>query len=172
MQKPSSLAVHRLNCCHMQGRNSQRELRKQLSEKCTSTVQNIVKIARSVREESGSEVWAVTYQWACGMACDDKLSISTTHAGCGRLSTKICRKGEVYIAFPSGKDLSVARAAGYCINMKLLQDRYDHHMHMQAAEQLPHQLVQLDLHLSVVHHHLSNLADSARRVATADDSVT
>lgn len=49
----------------MQGRNSQRELRKQLSEKCTSTVQNIVKVARSVREESGSEVSAVTYQGAC-----------------------------------------------------------------------------------------------------------
>ena len=45
-------------------------------------------------------------------------------------------------------------------------------MLMQAAEQLPHQLVQLDLHLSVVHHHLSNLADSARKVAAADDSVT
>ena len=45
---------------------------------------------------------------------------------------------------------------------------------MQAAEQLPHQLVQLDLHLSVVHHHLSNLADSASAptstVAPAHDS--
>lgn len=33
---------------------------------------------------------------------------------------------------------------------------------LQAAEQLPHQLVQLDLHLSVVHHHLSTLADFAK----------
>ncbi len=56
--------------------------------------------------------------------------------------------------------------------LKVLRERYHYRMLMQAAEQLPHQLVQLDLHLSVVHHHLSNLADSARRVATADDSVT
>ncbi|CAL5219323.1 g1133 [Coccomyxa viridis] len=92
----------------MQGRNSQRELRKQLSEKCTSTVQNIVKVARSVREESGSEAVADSAR---------------------RLAAK---------------------------------ERFISHS-LQAAEQLPHQLVQLDLHLSVVHHHLSNLADSARK---------
>ena len=33
---------------------------------------------------------------------------------------------------------------------------------LQAAEQLPHQLVQLDLHLSVVHHHLFSLAEFAK----------
>ena len=55
---------------HMQGRNSQRELRKQLSEKCTNTVQNIVKVARSVREDIGSEVWAVTHHGlALWLAC-------------------------------------------------------------------------------------------------------
>jgi hypothetical protein len=45
-----------LNTWHMLGRNSQRELRKQLSEKCASTVQNLVKAAGTVREQSGSEV--------------------------------------------------------------------------------------------------------------------
>ncbi|CAK0743804.1 hypothetical protein CVIRNUC_001498 [Coccomyxa viridis] len=91
----------------MQGKNSQRELRKQLSEKCGSTVQNIVGVAGSVRDQSGSE--------------------------------------------------AVAEAA----RRFAAKERFIAHS-LQAAEQLPHQLVQLDLHLSIVHHHLFNLAEFAK----------
>ena len=123
--KPSSLCVCRgraagllsnvlLNTWHMQGRNSQRELRKQLSEKCASTVQNLVKVAGTVREQSGSEVRLADL--AFGSRCllparqQRPFNIPRVRPGCSRGSPQICSKGEIHCPLPAGRVLHGVQA--------------------------------------------------------------
>lgn len=91
----------------MQGKSSQRELRKQLSEKCGSTVHSIVKIAGSVREQSGSEVRVSGSMGLCSaysavLYAERQMSPENTSAGCSRGSEKICSKGEIYNTLTAG----------------------------------------------------------------------
>ncbi|CAL8460680.1 g211 [Coccomyxa elongata] len=88
----------------MQGKNSQRELKIQLSEKSSAAIQALLRIAASVNNDSGSEAVA-----------------------------EIARR-------TAAKEASIVHS-------------------LQAVESLPRQLAKLDANLSVIQHHLLNLAD-------------